>query len=215
MTSIYKKFVECDEDRAIFVGGRQSGKTTTLLEKAARCAKNGLDIVIVAKSEEMRRILEDRFVLSKHGYDVSFITERELRGSPMVDAVFVDEVLHFGDDSLRSIELLSQRIYATTTPWTISGLFRYDSFKKFFVPTRANNSVNEEFFNSWKQNVSQIEHMSADSKYGHSIITSGREEKEEVLCIDCGMTEVQETDNAVEILYIYAKFLEADCERFK
>ncbi len=57
--------------------------------------------------------------------------------------------------------------------------------------------------------------MSANSKFGHSIVTSDRSDKEEVLCIDCGMLELQETDNAVEILYIYGKFLETDCERFK
>lgn len=215
MSSVYQKFVECDDDKALFVGGRQSGKTTTLLKKAAQCAKNGLDIVIVAKSEEMRRILEDRFVLSKHGYDVSFITERELRGAPMVDAVFVDEVLHFDDNFLHSMELLSQRIYATTTPWTISQLSRYSSYTKFYVPTVKNSSINKEHLVTWKDSTVPLDHMTPENMFGHDIVTNTKENKEELLCVECGLTEIQETNDQIERMYRYGKFLEADCERFK
>jgi len=215
MSSVYQKFVECDDDKALFVGGRQSGKTTTLLQKAVLYAKDGVDIAIVAKNNPMSHTIEDRLQHRASGLDIPTITEQQLRERKPVDVMLVDEFLHFRDESMRLVEDLANRVYATTTPWTISQLSRYSSYTKFYVPTVKNSSINKEHLVTWKDSTVPLDHMTPENMFGHDIVTNTKENKEELLCVECGLTEIQETNDQIERMYRYGKFLEADCERFK
>lgn len=215
MSSVYQKFVECDDDKALFVGGRQSGKTTTLLQKAVQYAKNGIDIAIVGKNNGMRRTIEERLRDRGVGLDIPVITEKQLEGKKPVDAIFVDEFVLFKDSSVKLVEVLANRVYATTTPWTISELSRYSSYTEFYVPTEKNSSIDKEQLDLWKDNTAPLDHMTPENMFGHDIVTNTKENKEELLCVECGLTEIQETNDQIERMYRYGKFLEADCERFK
>jgi len=184
MTITQDRFIKCATNRAIFVGARQSGKTTTLFKKAKQLDKNGNRIAMLAPDITKKLLLEQKFK-SRLSPTTKFIIEKELYGMH-VDALFVDEINYFDDESLQKIEQASNRIYATITPRTDNSLDKYDSFKKFY--------------------------NSAQQLYGHRIVVSHPNNYEQLLCVDCGMEASQKTHSPIEMMYNRGMFITNSCD---
>jgi thymidine kinase len=184
MTIIQDRFIECTANRAIFVGARQSGKTTTLFKKAKQLDKNGNRIAMLAPSSGMRSLLEGKFK-SRLSLTTRFITEQQLLGTN-VDALFVDEINYFDSEVRQRIMQSTPRIYATMTPRTDNSLSKYDSFKKFY--------------------------NSAQQLYGHRIVVSHSGGYEQLLCVDCGMETTQKTHSPIEMMYNRGMFITNSCD---
>lgn len=169
-----KKLLDADSSTH-FIGGRQSGKTTALIERAIRGANSGKDVIFVTNDiyadmsfntmidrlDEKGHTYRDRgnkvFINSIGSITVSH-TIGAVKGRPYYE-YYLDEPRYIDEDIINYIIAYvdgSVNIFVTSTPPT-NVTERLDVENTIAAPTTTNPGVDEEAVRVWSDDVELLE----------------------------------------------------------
>lgn len=230
-------FVDTDADRAAFIGGRQSGKTTALGVIAVAHANDGREVVAGApkldmakrlmeqiKKEHIKRVsasitkmVPGEIKLSSGGVITATSFSNFPRGQSLSpDVLLIDEFNDLRDIKQANMHIVNpNKFYAAATPRNCDLPFLDSSWDIVLAPTLSNPAVKPQHVDSWAKSTAgnARRRMMKPIRAGdHGLFPVKLGLGVDYRCMFCDFSERLKDDVSAEHhKYVIGKAIEQDC----
>ena len=221
-----RSFVNSDEPYSAFIGGRQSGKSTAIMHRAAHIYSKhhgGQSVSIVTPTAAMKRELRKNFtnrwpkLASTDSITVFSATNPQSKGRKLIRGnkhILFDEFQHFGRGIRNAIFSMLGRFASVSIALTPTAGESQPSIPSKFTTVFAASISNPAVSPGMVKNINQMSGnmgrglLEVTNFAGHKIIDINGQIK----CVVCGESTTYDEENAFDRVASYGLFQGCDCE---
>lgn len=218
LTAQQSAFAETDENLCAFIGGRQSGKSTAIMHRAARLHSKHNEndsVLIVAPTPTMKRSLRKRV---KNDIPQAASSDRISvidcsKPYPMLirgkDHVLFDEFQLSDTNTVDGIlhKIMDMKTLSIALTPTKRNLSIPNSYEVFSAPTMSNPAVDPKNVKRMSQMGESPVGIDIKKFSGHHII----DKDGKINCVVCGESTTYDEESAADRLASYGLFQGCDC----